>query len=208
MDVQNHAIGKEMINEQHTTIEMAGEDHPGLFSEISAALGDLHCEIVKAHVWSHNAKLACIAYISDKSTNSPTNDPSRLAAIEGHLTTVLRATTNPNGGGTNYPYVKTSEIRDTMTCTLERRLHQLMLLVRDFDEVSSKDMGREKRMVTIESCDHKGYSIVNVECKDHPSLMFDTVCTLTDMDYVIFHAFTHSRAGYAFQVCTFTHKNL
>ncbi|KAK7260906.1 hypothetical protein RIF29_27205 [Crotalaria pallida] len=190
--------------EQHTAIEMTGADRPGLFSEISAALADLHCNIVEAHAWSHNARLACVAYISDQSTHSPIDDPRRLASIEDHLTTVLRATTNPKGcevGDTNHPDVKTSEFlggEGTMT-TVERRLHQLMLSVRDFDdEAPSIEMGR-KKMVTIDSCDEKGYSIVTIDCKDRPRLMFDTVCTLTDMQYVIFHASISSHAGYAFQ---------
>jgi len=63
-----------------------------------------------------------------------------------------------------------------------------MISVRDFEESSnssSKEMGREKRMVTITigSCDQRGYTIVNVECKDHSRLMFDIVCTLTDMEF-------------------------
>ncbi|XP_029125071.1 ACT domain-containing protein ACR2 [Cajanus cajan] len=191
-------------NDQHTAIEMTGADRPGLFSEISAALADLHCNIVEAHAWSHNARLACVAYISDQSTDSAIDDPSRLASIEDHLTTVLRATTNPSGGGAaSHPDVKTSELlagEGTMT-TVERRLHQLMLSVRDFETPSSpKEMNKgRKRMVTIESCDQKGYSIVSIECKDRPRLMFDTVCTLTDMQYVIFHASISSHAGYAFQ---------
>ncbi|QHO24737.1 hypothetical protein HN51_048257 [Arachis hypogaea] len=37
------------------------------------------------------------------------------------------------------------------------------------------------------------------DCKDRPRLMFDTVCTLTDMQYVIFHASISSHEAYAFQ---------
>jgi len=191
--------------EQYTAIEITGTDRPGLFSEISAALVDLHCNIVEVHAWSHNARLACVAYISDQFTDSAIEDPSRLSSIEDHLTTVLRATTNPNGCGMNsYPDVKTSELlggEGNMT-SVERRLHQLMLSVRDFEAPSSpKEMKGRKRMVTIESCEQKGYSIVSIECKDRPRLMFDTVCTLTDMQYVIFHASISSHGGYAFQVC-------
>ncbi|KAK7384696.1 hypothetical protein VNO78_30397 [Psophocarpus tetragonolobus] len=189
--------------DQHTAIEMIGADRPGLFSEISAALADLQCNIVEAHAWSHNARLACVAYISDQSTDSAIDDPSRLASIEGHLTTVLRATTNPNtSGGTNHPDVKTSEFLggEANMTTVERRLHQLMLSVRDFETPSShKEMKGRRRMVTIESCEQKAYSIVSIECKDRRRLMFDTVCTLTDMQYVIFHASISSHAGCAFQ---------
>lgn len=78
---------------------------------------------------------------------------------------------------------------------VERRLHQLMLSVRDFDRptvrpvvklgLNGGDEGGRRPSVVIE----KGYSIVTVQCKDRPRLMFDTVCTLTDMQYVVFSCF-------------------
>ncbi|GLT85310.1 hypothetical protein SLE2022_035020 [Rubroshorea leprosula] len=204
----------EQYPSEHTAIEMTGTDRPGLFSEISAALSDLHCNIVEAHAWSHNDRLACVAYISDQSTDNPIDDPHRLAAIEGHLNTVLRAT----AGGTTactQQEAKTAfgilGAEGTMT-DVERRLHQLMLSVGDFDGPcepmststvgtpgSESDEEGRKTVVVIENCDEKGYSIVSIECKDRPRLMFDTVCTLTDMQYVIFHASISSRDGYAFQ---------
>ncbi|XP_054798858.1 ACT domain-containing protein ACR2 isoform X2 [Prosopis cineraria] len=195
---------------EHTAIEMTGADHPGLFSEISAALADLHCNIDEAHAWTHNARLACVAYITDQSTHSPIEDPCRLAYIEDRLTTVLRATTNPNSPRGNQQEVKMVELhgREGTMTTVERRLHQLMLSVRDFEAPSGPTTAempsggeemRRKRMVRIESCKQKGYSIVSIECKDRPRLMFDAVCTLTDMQYVIFHASISAHRGYAFQ---------
>lgn len=203
-------------NSETKAIEMTGPDRPGLFSEISAALAELHCNVVEAHVWSHNARFACVAYISDQSTDGPIDD-LRLAAIEHHLTTVLRASTaeNPVGEFTKQQEVKTAGLPEgegTMMTNVEHRLHQLMLSVRDFDRPSRavgwplvklglnvvEDGSRPN--VVIESCKEKGYSIVTVQCKDRPRLMFDTVCTLTDMEYVIFHACIDSRRGYAFQV--------
>ncbi|KAF7138011.1 hypothetical protein RHSIM_Rhsim07G0160000 [Rhododendron simsii] len=203
-------------------IEMTGPDRPGLFSEISAALAELHCNVVEAHAWSHNARLACVAYISDQSTDVPIDD-RRLAAISDHLTTVLRATTaqNPAGEFSKQQEVKTAGLPEgegSMT-KVERRLHQLMLSVRDFDRpvvklgqlngttAGDQELGMMRRggssssssTVGIESCKEKGYSIVTVQCKDRPRLMFDTVCTLTDMQYVVFHASIDSHRGYAFQ---------
>lgn len=199
---------------------MTGRDRPGLFSEISAALADLHCNVVEAHAWSHNARLACVVYISEESTDTPI-DHDRLLAIEDHLTTVLRATTarSTNEESGNQQEVKTAyglnpEGEGTVT-DVERRLHQLMLSVRDFESPNSKPINsprmgsprceindKEEKMlsVCIENCDEKGYSIVSIQCKDRRRLMFDTVCTLTDMQYVIFHASVDSRGGCAFQV--------
>jgi predicted amino acid-binding ACT domain protein len=183
------------LQDHHTFIEIIGKEHPTLFSEITTILSNLHCNITEAHIWSHNTNFACIAYISDQ---------SHLASIEKNLSTMLCDTNNLK--------VKTSKIlglKGTLTCTIERRLHQLMMLsIDDFDEdfnCSYKE--KEKIMVTVESCKQRGYTIVNIECKDHSRLMFDIVCTLTDMDYDIFHAYTRSQEGYAFQVYTL-HKHL
>lgn len=200
---------------EHTAIEMTGTDRPGLFSEISAALADLQCNIVEAHAWSHNDRLACVAYVSDQSTDTPIKDPLRLAAIEDHMTTVLRTAEDlsPSGTHINPLEVKKSggfPVGDVIKTNVERRLHQLMLSVRDFDGPygpvntrglrSNGEEGGRRAGVWIESCDQKGYSIVSVECKDRPRLMFDTVCTLTDMQYVIFHASVSCHGDYAFQV--------
>ncbi|XP_010321943.1 ACT domain-containing protein ACR2 [Solanum lycopersicum] len=203
---------KHLKCDEPRAIEMTGRDRPGLFSEISAALADLHCNVVEAHAWSHNARLACVVYISEESTDKPI-DHNRLAAIEDHLTTVLRATTSPRS--TNEENVKQQEVKtayglinpegDQGTVTdVERRLHQLMLSVRDFESpirMGLIESNKEDKMlsVCIENCHEKGYSIVSVQCKDRKRLMFDTVCTLTDMQYVIFHASVDSRGGYAFQ---------
>lgn len=222
-------FGSENLSE-HTAIEMTGTDRPGLFSEISAALADLHCKILEAHAWSHNRRLACVAYVSDQSTDTPIDDPHRLATIEDHLTTVLGPTDekpNPNGTHINPLEVKTGGFVGGdigIKTNVERRLHQLMLSVRDFDGPcgpvggsssspagfgsNGEDGGRRSTVVWIESCEEKGYSIVSVECKDRPRLMFDTVCTLTDMQYVIFHASISSHGGFAFQVYISTISSL
>ncbi|CAM8910052.1 unnamed protein product [Rhodiola kirilowii] len=228
---------------EHTAIEMTGTDRPGLFSEISAALADLHCNIVEAHAWSHNACLACVAYISDQFSDSPIDNPDRLAIIETHLTTVLRASSNGSRSSKHYHYstlqeaVKTGGERHrgaTEVTNVERRLHQLMVSVRDFDgpRFGSESVNgpndafgpdgtddqfvlngivdkigldgpyggkRRSRIVTIERCDEKGYSIVTIRCRDRSRLMFDTVCTLTDLQYMIFHASIASHGEYAFQ---------
>lgn len=34
----------------------------------------------------------------------------------------------------------------------------------------------------------KGYSVVNIQCKDQTKLLFDVISTIGDMQYVAFHA--------------------
>ena len=68
------------------------------------------------------------------------------------------------------------------------------------DDDDDDDEEENKSIVSIEGCKERGYSIVSIECKDRPRLMFDIVCTITDMQYLIFHGSTASHGGYAMQV--------
>ncbi|KAJ6347028.1 hypothetical protein OIU76_003675 [Salix suchowensis] len=43
-------------------------------------------------------------------------------------------------------------------------------------------------VVTVQNWVERNYSVVNVEFKDRTKLLFDVVCTLTDMEYIMFHA--------------------
>jgi UTP:GlnB (protein PII) uridylyltransferase len=63
-------------------------------------------------------------------------------------------------------------------------------------------LGEGRRtVVSVDGCNEKRYSVVNVECLDRPRLMFDTVCTLADLHYVVFHASISSHGPFASQVC-------
>ena len=45
----------------------------------------------------------------------------------------------------------------------------------------------------------RGYWLVAITCKDRNKLLFDTVCTLADMQYDVFHATIDSQDGVAMQ---------
>lgn len=53
--------------------------------------------------------------------------------------------------------------------------------------------------VSITHSSMNGYWLVTVKCKDRTKLLFDTVCTLADMDYDVFHATIDSNEGVASQ---------
>ncbi|KAG9456194.1 hypothetical protein H6P81_000702 [Aristolochia fimbriata] len=198
-------------NQEATAIEMMATNRPGLFSEISAVLADLRCNVTEAHAWSHNDRLACIVNISDELSSDPIADPTRLAAIEGHLSAVL--------GSANVKYP--SDVKTGIT-NKERRLHQLMLANRDLGtqveyhcvDSSNNRTGTEeeeelirKPMVSVERRNDKGYSVVTVECKDRPKLLFDILCTLTDIQYLIFHASISCNGPYTSQEYYIRHRD-
>lgn len=55
-------------------------------------------------------------------------------------------------------------------------------------------------VVGVEECAERGYTVVNVRCRDRAKLLFDTVCTLTDMQYVVFHGTVIAEGSEAYQV--------
>ncbi|XP_047960584.1 ACT domain-containing protein ACR3-like isoform X2 [Salvia hispanica] len=174
-----------------TAIELIGPDRPGLLSEISAVLANLQINVAAAEVWTHNGRIACVLYVNDDTNNRAVDDASWLAAMEEQVKNILR------GYGTDDSISFTSY---SMGSThIDRRLHQLFFADRDYEVTGTEPDSHIKPNVTIERCEEKDYSVVTVKCKDRPKLMFDIVCTLTDMQYVVFHATISSDGPYASQ---------
>ncbi|XP_020213051.1 ACT domain-containing protein ACR4 isoform X1 [Cajanus cajan] len=175
----------------HTAIELMGSDRPGLLSEVSAVLTNLKCNIVNAEVWTHNTRAAAVMHVTDEETGSAITDPQRLSIIKELLCNVL-------GGGNRKRGAKTV-VTDEATHT-DRRLHQMMFADRDYERVNDDDFDEKQRPnVNVVNWSDKDYSVVTIQCKDRPKLLFDTVCTLTDMQYVVFHANIDAEGPQAYQ---------
>lgn len=178
---------------ENTTIELTGRDRPGLLSEVFAVLADLKCNVVAAEVWTHNSRMASVVYITDEATGLPIDDTERLAKIKQMLLYVLKGDRDKRGANTAVSVGSTHK---------GRRLHQMMYADRDYD-MNYVDGGsssaRAKPLVTVENCVEKGYTVVNLQCADRPKLLFDTVCTLTDMQYVVYHATIIAEGPEAYQ---------
>jgi hypothetical protein len=54
--------------------------------------------------------------------------------------------------------------------------------------------------VTIQHYLHLNYWMVTIKCKDRNKLFFDTVCTLSDLEYDVYHGAIDSEAGLATQL--------
>ncbi|KAH7387170.1 hypothetical protein KP509_16G009000 [Ceratopteris richardii] len=176
---------------EHTVIELTGTDRPGLMSEISALLLHMHCNVVSAELWTHNMRVACLLHITDL-TGGPICDSEKLSRIKESLCNVLGGDKDPRGARTDFASGITHS---------ERRMHQLMFADRDYERGCDEEDDRPDSdgRITVENCDEKGYSVVNIECKNRHKLVFDTVCTLTDMQYVVFHATIDTEGPRAYQ---------
>ncbi|KAK9113412.1 hypothetical protein Syun_020209 [Stephania yunnanensis] len=185
-----------MPSREHTSIELTGTDRPGLLSEVCAVLADLHCNVVNAEIWTHNDRAAAVVHVTDETTRCPIEDPKRLMIIKELLRNVLRC---DNDLRTATMIV--SPPADTHT---ERRLHQMMFADRDFERVERAGLGRaednsSRPQIALLDCFERGYTVVTMRSKDRPKLLFDTVCTLTDMQYVVFHGTVNTGRMEAYQ---------
>ncbi|KAK7377388.1 hypothetical protein VNO80_02812 [Phaseolus coccineus] len=189
---QGKRVGVHSIGD-HTAIELIGRDRPGLLSEISAVLASLQFNVIAAEVWTHNRRIACVLYVND-ATNEAMDESKRLSIMEEQLNHILRGCEDDE---------KVARTSFSMGFThMDRRLHQMLFADRDYESagVTTTDCAPSFRpKIRIERIVEKGYSVVSVRCKDRAKLMFDIVCTLTDMQYVVFHATISSEGQYASQ---------
>ncbi|XP_012478800.1 ACT domain-containing protein ACR4 [Gossypium raimondii] len=164
----------------HTEIELTGSDRPGLLSELSAVLKHLKCNVVNAEVWTHNTRAAAVIQVTDEETGTSITNLERLSRIKALLCNVLK--------GSNKSSLAKTIVSHSVTHT-DRRLHQMMFADRDYEQTGDDVLeDRQRPNVDVVNWYDKDYSVVTIRCKDRPKLLFDTVCTLTDMGYVVFHA--------------------
>ncbi|KAJ9707717.1 hypothetical protein PVL29_000001 [Vitis rotundifolia] len=175
----------------HTSIELTGSDRPGLLSEVSAVLTHLKCNVVNAEVWTHNTRAAAVMHVADEETGCAITDPERLSKVKQLLCNVLK--------GSNKSREAKTVVSHGVTHT-ERRLHQMMFADRDYENIYNdrSDEAQRPNVNVVNWCD-KDYSVVTIRSKDRPKLLFDTVCTLTDMQYVVFHANVDAEGPEAYQ---------
>lgn len=178
--------------DQVTSIELTGADRPGLLSEVCAVLAALSCNIVKAEVWTHDRRAAAVIQITDEATGLAVHDAGRLSRAQELLSNLMQGDGKCNRGGT---CVSAGAART------ERRLHKLMLDDRaggggeETVSGSTKERGggcgkarpKAAAKVVVMDCTERQYTVVILRCRDRPKLLFDTLCALNDLQYVVFH---------------------
>ncbi|KAL9667521.1 hypothetical protein QQ045_001882 [Rhodiola kirilowii] len=175
----------------HTSIELIGCDRPGLLSEVSAVLTSLKCNVVDAEVWTHNGRAAAVVNVTDEESGVAIADSEKLSNVKELLRHVIRGSNRSKKSKT----VVTQGVAHTA-----RRLHQMMFADRDYEQADSEDANEKQRPdVSVVNWADRNYSVVTIRCKDRPKLLFDTVFTLTDMDYVVFHANIDAEGPEAYQ---------
>jgi len=201
-------------------LEFTVHDRPGLLSAITSVLVDNGCHVESGQAWTHNGRAAGVLYVTATAGGAAPH-PSRWARIERLVNAVVDARENVTG---ERHWVRVSEPVQGRVHT-ERRLHQLMHDDRDYESgpaptpvdeelfsmgdkaATARTARRAETRVSIDSWEERGYAVVKMTSRDRPRLLFDTVCALTDMHYVVFHATVGSQGALAIQEYYIRHKD-
>ncbi|KAF3643241.1 ACT domain-containing protein ACR6 [Capsicum annuum] len=162
---------------------------PGLLSEVCAVFADLHWNVANTAIWTRNARAAAVVHVVDDVTDCAIEDPKRLAAIKKLLRNVLY--------GNNDLKTAQMTLSSPGFTHRERKLHQIMFADRDYIKVRRAEQGKVEDLksgpcMTIYDCSEKDYNVITMRSRDRPKLLFDIVCSLTDMQYVVFHGVVHT----------------
>ncbi|GER31000.1 ACT domain-containing protein [Striga asiatica] len=217
-DAHKLAMCPRHVLTEHMALEMTGVDRPGLMSEITAVLSELACHVTAAVAWTHNGRVACIIYLEEDGSL----DPCRVAQVQAQVENVVEA----HHHGEEQRSVQLAGPAPGRTHT-ERRLHQLLAADSDYEACCSccggnsegddfyvyggchkgQKKGCDGTHVRIENCKAMGYSVINIRSRDRTKLLFDTLCVLTDLQYVVYHAAISSHGSTAFQEYYVRHKD-
>ncbi|CAI7910735.1 unnamed protein product, partial [Closterium sp. NIES-53] len=184
------------IDFEHSVIELTGYDRPGLLYEVSEVLTKLGCNVVGAEVWTHNNRVAIVVHVTQAVNGGPVTHPAALAEMHDSLCSVMES---------DSIRIEARHRFSVGEAQTDRRLHQLMFADRDYEaagiHVSPAGAADEKLRpsVSVGNLPGSQYTIIKLSCLDRPKLLFDTVCTLTDMQYIIHHATIESDDDVAFQ---------
>ncbi|GJN04114.1 hypothetical protein PR202_ga21632 [Eleusine coracana subsp. coracana] len=174
-------------DESSTTIELTGADRPGLLSEVCAVLASQSCNIVKAEVWTHEKRAASVVQVTDEATGLAVRDAARLSMVQELLANVMQG----QGDG-----LLARSNTSTGVVHAERRLHRLMMLDDDGDgEAGYYGTAAKAGKVVVMDCAERRYTVVILRCRDRPKLLFDTLCALADLHYVVFHGTVDAEGG-------------
>lgn len=172
-------------------IEMVLMDDPGLLSRVSAAITRCQLNIYDTLLWAHKGYAAVLLTASE--SGEPVRSDGDLEALTRRLEREVGMEKEAEGGG------------DVGACSIqvdccfdavyvEKRFYRLKMRAMGAIEAAagggvSGGGGDEEAALVSSRFDHQTrYTTLHVRARDRNQLLFDTVCTLSDLGVDVFHA--------------------
>ena len=165
---------EEPAAEMVSVVECWGDtDRVGLLSEITSLLAKNDMDLKNALVWTHGSRFAQLFALAQ--TVKTKADAQRL---KENLVTGMSAL-----GEGREEKVSFEVLTHVVENHLERRLHRMMMIDGPIPDLSDET----GITVNLDACMDSGYTVIRIESKDRPRLMFDTVCTLAEIWVDVHH---------------------
>lgn len=206
-----------------TVFELSGQDKAGLLADVIFLLTQNGCDVRSAAVWTYNRRVAFVVSVLEKS--QPIKDGVKLQRLKDILYNMMDARGN---GIVSAQTVKglihyERRLHQLMLQEEEKdwqRSRQLSTVKSSSFALASStvqegssttvDAHHDSQLyispkhsrpeVTVSHFNHLHYWLVTIKCKDRNKLFFDTVCTLADLKYDVYHGAIDSEGEMATQV--------
>ncbi|KAG5588904.1 hypothetical protein H5410_039418 [Solanum commersonii] len=183
-----------------TLVKIDSARKHGILLEAVQVLTDLNLSIKKAYVSCDGRWFMDVFHVTDLDGNKLT-DKRFISYIEQSLGTIHYASSKSYNGLTALELTGTDRIGLlSEVFAVLKKTSPNDVCRRDYERKPVIRTSSDTPIVSVLNCLEKGYSVVNIQCKDRTKLLFDVVCTLTDMQYVVFHATINSAGDRAYLV--------
>eukprot|EP00210_Caulerpa_lentillifera_P004780 g4564.t1 len=158
----------------HTVLELTGEDRVGLLFEIARVMSTAGLDIKSLAAWTQYNRAAAV--IGALNGTRPLESKKQMEALKSDLLMLLG----------KHGRVKVQTVKECIHH--ERRLHRLLLQEAEQCGLVSLESSDDSPVVQIADWPRLKYWRVNIKCKDRTKLLYDTLCTLAELGYHVYHA--------------------
>mmetsp|Transcript_5236 Transcript_5236/g.15749 ORF Transcript_5236/g.15749 Transcript_5236/m.15749 type:complete len:589 (-) Transcript_5236:163-1929(-) len=176
-------------------IEVLLKDEPGLLSRLSEQITRCQLNIYDTLLWTHGGYAAILFTASE--SGQPLSSERDQRELQSRLEEALGLWDIEDERLRTSSFVHVNCCHDTLY--VEKRFYRLKmkassiveaLILEDGAGWRPGGRGGEEEVVAVTSRfdAQTRYTTFHVKCRDRPQLLFDTVCTLSDLSLDIFHA--------------------
>lgn len=210
-----------------TVFELAGYDRPGLVADVAHLLTLNGCNVRSAAVWTYRSRVAIVLSVTHK--GQPIQDALKLQRLQQILfdmmdrqrqgiVTIKTVRGEVHHDRRLHQLMLQEELRLYAAANEQDPLQESVSGLSGSPDSLHSDLAAAASSDSADSvpCDYRspkhskpdvditynarsGYWVVDIQCKDRQKLLFDTVCTLADMGYDVYHATIDGEDGHAHQ---------
>lgn len=207
---------------ESTLFEVSGVDRPGLLADLMQLMTQNGCDVRSAAVWTYRRRVAFVLSVTEK--GRPISDYAKTRRLNEMMSDILKCSKGTHSvrslrlKGVVHHDRRLHQImlEDDIAawkakhCRVDRESTEGQaspdgpldpgMESDTTTEMSFRSPKFDKPVIDISHFSHSNYWTVNIKCRDRTKLLLDTVCTLADMSFDIYHATIDADSnGYALQ---------